>query len=175
MDSSLLPLASRVLTQDGKVTDELWRVLVDAADVPVSDAALMPLAAYLAQPQPDTHGVWLAPADDPADLAPYLASVPRVAVQFPRFADGRGYSIAHILRRRGYAGDLRAFGDVLVDQLFMLKRAGFTSFVLRVDQSLEAAQAALSRYSFAYQSAAEAALPAFRRRTAAARTHQGNA
>src|SRR5205085_11558437 len=64
-------------------------------------------------------GVWLAPADDPADLAADAAALPLVAVQFPKFTDGRGYSTAVLLRTRyGYRGELRAFGDVGRDQLF---------------------------------------------------------
>jgi uncharacterized protein (DUF934 family) len=165
MDAPLLPPATHVLTRDGVFTDDHWPVLGADADVPDSDAVLLPLATYLAQPQTAAHGVWLAPMDDPATLAPHLASVPLIAVQFPKFADGRGFSIAHLLRRLGYAGDLRAIGELLVDQLFMLKRVGFTSFVLRTDQSIEAARAALTRYTDVYQAAADGALPAFRRRT----------
>jgi uncharacterized protein (DUF934 family) len=163
-----------VLTRDGVFTDDHWPVLGADADAPESDAVLLPLAGYLAQPQPAAHGVWLAPTDDPATLAPHLASVPLVAVQFPKFADGRGYSIAHQLRRLGYAGDLRAIGAVLVDQLFMLRRVGFTSFELRADLSTEAARAALARYSDTYQAAADGALPAFRRRAAPVAADHGS-
>jgi uncharacterized protein (DUF934 family) len=164
--------APRVLTRDGVFTDDHWPVLGTEDSVPDADAVLLPLANYLAQPQPAAHGVWLAPTDDPAALARHLASVPLIAVQFPKFADGRGFSIAHRLRRLGYAGDLRAIGDVLVDQLFMLKRVGFTSFALRADPSLETARVALTRYSCTYQTAADAALPAFRRRATAEGRHR---
>lgn len=173
MNAPLLSPVTRVLTRDSVFTDDHWPVLDADADVPDSDAVLLPLAGYLAQPQPAAHGVWLAPTDAAETLAPHLASVPLVAVHFPKFADGRGYSVAHQLRRLGYAGDLRAIGEVLVDQLFMLKRVGFTSFALRADQSIEAAHAALTRYSDVYQAAADGVLPAFRRRAAPVPAAQG--
>lgn len=157
----------RVLTRDGIFTDDHWPVVssLECADTEVADteAVLLPLQVYLSQPQAAAHGVWLAPTDDPAALVPHLAGVPLVAVQFPKLADGRGYSIAHLLRARGYAGDLRAIGEVLIDQLFMLKRVGFSSFALRADQSEDDARAALHRYSAAYQGAFDQPLPAFRR------------
>jgi uncharacterized protein (DUF934 family) len=174
MNAPLPSPVTRVLTRDGVFTDDHWPVLGGDVDVPDSDAVLLPLVGYLAQPQPAAHGVWLAPTDDPAKLAPHLASVPLVAVQFPKFYDGRGYSIAHLLRRLGYVGDLRAIGEVLVDQLFMLRRAGFTSFALSAEQPIEAARAALARYTDVYQAAADGALPAFRRRAAPVAASHGS-
>ncbi len=160
--------ATRVLTRDGVFTDDHWPAVtagldVNGGDVSDTEAVLLPLKDYLAPPRAAAHGVWLAPTDDPTLLAPHFASVPLIAVQFPKFADGRGYSIAHLLRRLGYAGDLRAIGEVLVDQLFMLKRVGFSSFALRADQNEDDARAALARYSTSYQGAFEEPLPAYRR------------
>ena len=78
-----------------------------------------------------------------------LASLPVVAVQFPSFTDGRGYSQGRILRERmGYTGDLRAMGDILRDQIYLLHRCGFSSFALRADQSPEDALAALKDFSW---------------------------
>lgn len=126
--------------------------------------ALPPLDQYLAQPQPAQAGVRLAPTDDPATLQPFLDSLRLIAVEFPKFTDGRGYSIAALLRRCGYRGDLRAVGDVLVDQVFFMKRVGFTSFALRADQDPVAARRALTRFSDGYQGAHDQPLPAYRRR-----------
>jgi uncharacterized protein (DUF934 family) len=158
------PAALRVLTRNGVFTHDAWTVVTEAAPAAAGDAALLPLAQYLAEAQPPSRGVWLAPGDDPAALRPHLDALPLIAVAFPVFSDGRGYSIATLLRTRyGYAGDLRAIGDVLVDQLFALKRAGFSSFELRADQSETAALRALHTFSDAYQTSADTSLPAFRR------------
>jgi uncharacterized protein (DUF934 family) len=82
--------------------------------------------------------VWLGPDDDVAPLLPWLATLPLIAIRFPVFTDGRGYSLARLLRgRHGYAGELRAVGDVLRDQLYFLQRCGFDSFALRADQPPE--------------------------------------
>ena len=154
-----------VLTHDGAWIADDWSVVRDAAEsVNEGDAALLPLAAYLQEPQSIAHGVSLLPADDPAALVPYLEVVPLIAIHFPVFNDGRGYSIAAALRSRyKYRGDLRATGDVLIDQLFFMRRVGFTSFLLRADQDHVKAAAKMRTFSDAYQGAADNPLPAFRR------------
>ena len=165
-----------VLTRDGPWTTDKWRVLRDAVEFDAglpprsgeaeAEPILLPLTLYLAQSQPAAHGVWLSPTDDPIALVPHLQSVPLVAIDFPVFNDGRGYSTAAVLRsRHRYRGDLRAIGDVLIDQLFFLRRVGFSSFALRADQDRDRAVKALSTFSDVYQSAADQPLPAFRRHT----------
>ena len=158
-----LALRPRVLTHAGVFTDDHWPALESAAGAGDTKAALLPLPAWLEQPQPAAHGVWLAPTDDPSRLQPHLASLSLIAIQFPKAADGRGYSIAALLRRQGFSGDLRAIGEVLIDHLFLLRRIGFTSFALRADQDEDDARAALCRYSTAYQGGYDQPLPAFRR------------
>ena len=75
-------------------------------------------------------GVWLDANDDPALIAGDLGHFAVIAVNFPQFTDGRGYSIGRLLRERyGWRGELRAVGDVLRDQLFYLTRCGFDAFV----------------------------------------------
>ena len=107
----------------------------------------------------------LEPADDPAALAGRLAAAARVEVNFPTFTDGRGYSIARLLRERhGYAGELRAVGDVQRDQLFYLSRCGFDAFLLREGEDPDGALAALQDFSDAYQASAAQPIPLFRRR-----------
>lgn len=86
-----------------------------------------------------------------------------IELNFPKFTDGRAYSQAHVLRRRGFAGDLRATGEVLVDQLVQLRRCGFTSVVLRADQSLQTAQRLLDIELPAYQGDAVRPQPHFSR------------
>ena len=79
-----------------------------------------------------------------------------IAVEFPAFTDGRGYSTATLLRERyGYTGELRAVGDVLRDQIFLMSRSGFTTFALRDDQSVDKALAAFNDFSSYYQHAAD--------------------
>jgi uncharacterized protein (DUF934 family) len=159
------PVTALVLRASGVASGDAWRI-VRGADAPVDAGAVLPLATWLAlgQARRAQHGLWLAPADDP--LALRCAALPaRIAVDFPTFKDGRGYSTATLLRTRlAFAGDLRAIGDVLVDQLFYLKRVGFSSFELRAAQDPAAAAAALRTFSDAYQRATDNPLPLFRRR-----------
>ncbi len=125
------------------------------------------LRGKIANPsQPEAGEVLrLEPGDDPAGVADRLGGVARVEVNFPKFTDGRGYSIARLLRERyGYRGELRAVGDVLRDQIFYLSRVGFDGFLLREDQDLEESLGALNDFSEAYQASAERPQPLFRRR-----------
>jgi len=112
-------------------------------------------------------GVVLEPHEDPVELSGVLEYLSLVAVRFPKFGDGRGYSIARLLRERyGYAGELRAVGDVLRDQLLFMKRSGFDSFSLRDDQDPDEALAAFSELSQEYQASSTQPQPLFRRRQA---------
>jgi uncharacterized protein (DUF934 family) len=107
----------------------------------------------------------LEPADDPAALAGRLAAAARVEVNFPSFTDGRGYSLARLLRERhGYQGELRAVGDVQRDQLFYLQRCGFDAFLLREGEDAGEALGAFHDFSEAYQASVERPEPLFRRR-----------
>ena len=111
-------------------------------------------------------GVWLEPGDDPLALAGDVASLPVIAIDFPSFTDGRGYSSARLLRERlGYRGELRAIGDVQRDQLYYLSQVGFDAFALREDLDVEAALANLRDFSDGYQ-ATHARTPWFHRRNA---------
>jgi len=110
-------------------------------------------------------GVWLEGHEDPAELADDIGRFSLIAIHFPRFADGRGYSAAYLLRTRyGYAQELRAIGDVLRDQLFYLKRVGFTAFAVRADKDIEDALKALNDFSETYQGSVDQPVPLFRRR-----------
>ena len=88
-----------------------------------------------------------------------------IAVNFPKFTDGRGYSIARLLRERcGYKGELRAIGDVLRDHLLFMALCGFDAYALRDDQDPQEALAAFEDFTEAYQASVERPLPLFRRR-----------
>ena len=108
-----------------------------------------------------------------ADLAALHASgalqgVERIELQFPKFTDGRAYSQAFLLRRRlGFKGEIRATGDVLIDQLVQMERTGFDVAVLREDQNLDFAQRQFDRYKAFYQGDAVTVQPVFARGVAA--------
>lgn len=97
-----------------------------------------------------------------------MASLAAIAVDFPTFKDGRGFSIAHILRTRlGWRGELRAVGDVSRDRLAYMARCGFDAFELREGEDAEASFKAFHEFSVAYQGAATNMTPLFRRRAEA--------
>ena len=103
---------------------------------------------------------------DPRDLA--LDRVERIDLNFPKFTDGRAFSQAFLLRRRlGFKGEIRATGDVLIDQLVQMQRSGFDVAVLREDQNLDFAQAQFDRYKAFYQGDAVAVQPHFAAEVAA--------
>jgi phosphoadenosine phosphosulfate reductase len=96
--------------------------------------------------------ILLQPADDVSQLEGRTDSAALISVDFHRIGDGRGYSHAHVLRKRlNYSGRLRALGAVTVDQVYAMARVGFDSFALRADQDPQAAIAALSTFSASYQ------------------------
>ena len=98
---------------------------------------------------------------DPRDVS--LDGVERIDLQFPKFSDGRAYSQAFLLRRRlGFKGDIRATGDVLIDQLVQMQRTGFTSAVLRADQDMADALRQFQRFGRFYQGDAVVVEPLFK-------------
>ena len=108
------------------------------------------------------HALGIGNDADPRTLV--LDGVQRVDLHFPKFSDGRAFSQAFLLRRRlGFRGEIRATGDVLVDQLVQMQRTGFDSAVLRADQDLAVAQRQFDRYSAFYQGDAVATAPHFAR------------
>ena len=173
------PEASLIRAADAKrparVEADAWRVL--GADEALAELPpgriIVPLAAWKARREalrnrPEPVGVWLAPEDDPADIAADAAALPLVAVHFPKLGDGRGYSTAVLLRTRyRYRGELRAFGDIGRDQLFLLRRCGFDAFSLAAPKDADAALAAFDDFSVKYQASVDEPVPLFRRRAAA--------
>jgi len=122
-------------------------------------------------PSPDESQVLrLEPTDDPAAVVDRLAHVARVEVHFPKFGDGRGFSIGRLLRERyGYQGELRAVGHLTRDHLFFLESCGFDAFELRDGEDPQAALAAFDDFSEAYQASPARPLPLFRRRASPAK------
>ena len=105
-------------------------------------------------------GLLLAPDDAPEDLAVDLGHFRAIAIEFPRFTDGRGYSHARVLRQRlGFAGEIRAVGEVLRDQLLFMRRCGIDAFLVAKPADADAAPAALREIDVVYQPAADGARP----------------
>ena len=101
---------------------------------------------------PDARVLRLEPADDPAKVAGELAGVARVEVNFPKFGDGRGFSIGRLLRERyGYKGELRAVGQITRDHLYFLESCGFDAFELREGEDAAEALAGFEVFSASYQ------------------------
>ncbi len=117
-------------------------------------------ADHFAPPESDAHRLVLANDADPRDAS--LDGITTVELQFPAFSDGRAFSQAFLLRRRlGFTGQIRATGDVLIDQLVQMQRSGFTQAVLRADQDLARGQALLAHYPAFYQGDAVTPAPLF--------------
>jgi uncharacterized protein (DUF934 family) len=155
------------LIKDGAVSDDGWTLVRDGEASLPSSPVIVPLATWLAQhgelSERDDVGVWLAPADDPSLLAGDVATLRVIAVDFPKFADGRGYSIGRLLRERfSFKGELRAVGDVTRDQLYYLHQVGFNAYLLRDGKDAQAALASLRDFSDGYQ-ATNRRTPWFRR------------
>ena len=118
------------------------------------------------EPSPPPELVVLQPGDDPRALEDRLPGLTVVAVHFPKYGDGRGYSLGRLLRERyGYKGELRAIGAVARDHLQLLARCGFDSFELREGEDPQEALAGLTDFSEAYQASAAQPEPLFRRRS----------
>ena len=132
-------------------------------DEPPYDEPAVTLDAFLAD-QAAATAVRLETGEDARALLPHLDRLQLIEIGFPSFRDGRGYSAARILREGGYTGELRAAGDVLVDQLAFLRRCGFDSFAPEAEIDADAARRALDRYSHHYQSASDAVTPVWKLR-----------
>ena len=164
-----------VIIKDRKVVADPWHWLELNADgslpaVPSAGDVILPLKLWRERrdellARPGRLGVWLDSHEDPAAIAQDLRLFGVVAVNFPKFIDGRGYSIARLLRERyGYKGELRAIGDVFRDQLFFLSSCGFDAYALRAGEDPQEALAAFADFSEAYQNSVERPVPLFRRR-----------
>ncbi|WP_100260712.1 DUF934 domain-containing protein [Qipengyuania seohaensis] len=132
-------------------------------DEPVDHAAVT-VDSFL--DQSNASAVRVEPGDDARELIPHLERLALVEVNFPAFGDGRGYSSARLLREAGYEGELRAVGDVLVDQVAYMRRCGFDAF--EPDAALNEAdlETALSRWPEVYQPAADSRTPIWAKRHA---------
>lgn len=117
------------------------------------DHASVTVDAFL--DQSNAAAVRIEPGDDARALLPHLDRIALVEVNFPVFGDGRGYSSARVLREEGYSGELRAVGDVAVDQLFNMRRCGFDAFAPEVPMDEADAKAAFDRWAEVYQATSD--------------------
>ncbi|RON15514.1 oxidoreductase [Pseudomonas brassicacearum] len=145
------------------VADDPWLLVRSPEDELPAGSLILPLSRWLKNPF--GHAVWLGPDDEVESLKPWLPILPLIALDFPSFRDGRGYSQAYLLRTRlGWTGELRAVGDVLRDQLSHMRQCGFDSFAVREDKSAEDALKGLAGMSVLYGRSAIEPRPLFRRR-----------
>lgn len=160
------------ILKNGQVHSDSWQVLhleaeSDLATVKVPAGQwLVPFALWQAQAALQSRndiGVWLSPNDDLNEVAKHFDQWPLVAIDFPKFTDGRGYSIAWRLRNHHkYTGELRAIGNVLVDQLFFMLRVGFDTLALDPNISPEIALKHLTPFPDTYQGSTDNPKPLFR-------------
>ena len=169
------------LIQGRQLADNRWTTLTiadDAGDTNLAHVAvpagavIIPAPLWLAQraaliAREGEIGVSLASTFEVETLAADIAHFSLIAVEFPKFVDGRGYSTARLLRERyGYTGELRAVGDIGRDQLFYLSRVGFNAFLIPDGRDATAALQSFNDFPEMYQSGVDQALPLFRRRAA---------
>jgi uncharacterized protein (DUF934 family) len=159
-----------------KLTGEPTVTEAQIADtvIPATGKIILPLSVFIARNSEIKDriaqgevGVWLATHEPLENLTLQQAdlnALPIIAIFVERFADGRIFSLGNLLRTRfGFKNELRAFGDVLRDQLYFLKRSGFTSYLVRADRSAQEAIASLSDFTKPYQGAVDEPRPVFKR------------
>jgi len=153
----LFKLTGEKTVTEAQITDTI---------IPLSGNIVVPLSVFISRKselesriKQGTVGVWLATHEVLEDLIAVVSDIntlPIIAIFVERFADGRIFSLGTLLRTRyGFENELRAFGDVLRDQLFFLKRAGFSSFQIRANRSAQEAIASLNDFTAPYQGAVD--------------------
>ena len=174
------------LIQNRRATTDHWQLIkpapvegkakvapeVSFAAVSDDGDVIVPLAQWLQQrdallARKGRTAVWLDAHEGAETIAADLPKLPLIALNFPKFGDGRSLSTARLLRERyGYKGELRAIGDVFRDLVLGMHRCGIDSFALRDDQDIDDTIKALEELPIAYQASVDQPLPLFRRRTA---------
>lgn len=162
------------LIKDGTIIDNKWQYIApsendEAITLPSTDHIVIPFSTWLAQPElisgEGTYGIHVYPGDDISQFEGKLEQFTLVAIHFPAFADGRGYSYARTIREQfKFDGEIRATGDVLRDQISYLYRSGFNAFEVREDKDLNDALNGLKDFSMNYQADIHQADPIYRRR-----------
>ncbi|NKB38166.1 MAG: DUF934 domain-containing protein [Gammaproteobacteria bacterium] len=159
--------------KDNKVIDDNWQIVEGSAiesGLPAGDV-ILPFSVWQSNREAILSwndrklGLLINGEHDIDDLAGDLDHFNIIAIEFPAFKDGRGYSQARILRDHyDYSGDLRAVGDVLRDQLYFMQRCGISSFLIKEEKDIEDAIRGFSDFSVKYQTAADGAEPLYKQR-----------
>ncbi len=157
--------------ENGQLVDDAYCLISDKESMDISlvdsSVSILPLTVYQQNKDnlPATNNaIWLDSDEPPALIADNLDAFSLIAINFPAFTDGRGYSFAFELRETyHFKGTLRAVGDVLLDQLTALRRVGFDSFALREDQDPIEALAHFQDFKVPYQASVEPNTPLFRK------------
>jgi uncharacterized protein (DUF934 family) len=172
----LHPGARRILAIDASGTPQIvidhWQRLAD--DEPLPELDVLPVLVSMARAGRDRAqldargggwGVWIPGDAEPASVIEQFGNRPIIAILVAKFSDGRHFSLARLLRERhGFTGELRAVGNVLPDQLFFMRRCGYSSFELQAGKTLETGLRALTEFTVTYQAAADDPRPLYRRR-----------
>jgi uncharacterized protein (DUF934 family) len=151
------------------IVDDDFVHVPDGAELPASGNPIVTLKSYASAQDSlfaryASVGVRITCDKLPSDI-PDLGRLALIAIEFPRFSEGRGYSIARQLRdRHKFGGEIRAVGWVLRDQLFYMERCGFNAFELKPGKPLESALEAFGEFSATYQAATDERRPIYRRR-----------
>lgn len=151
------------LIKHGQIIEDSWQP-ADSAATNAGERKILSLDQWLSLADKSGRAVMLEPGETPEPLLDELDHIALVAINFPVFTDGRGFSYARELRERGFAGELRACGHFIRDQLTYLQRCGFDAFQLADEAGLEEALASFADFSEFYQAAIDQPLPLFRRR-----------
>jgi uncharacterized protein (DUF934 family) len=165
------------LIKDRRIAADNWRRLsaasgIGAAPLPQQGDLIVPLALWLERrgelmARPGGLGLWLDSHEQPEAVAADVERFALIVVNFPKYQDGRGFSIARLLRERfGYKGELRAAGHITRDHLYYMAGCGFNAFELREGEDAQEALTALDAFSEAYQASVARPVPLFRRRSA---------
>jgi uncharacterized protein (DUF934 family) len=175
-----MPKTPRKIIKNRMIIDDTWTTLtpekVDpetlATTPSIADKTIVPLALWqenkvlirrFASQKNHRLGLALSGFDEPNQFADDLELFEIITINFPTFTDGRGYSLARLLRERyQYQGEIRAVGDVLRDQLFYMQRCGFNAFEIREDRCIKDALKAYNDFSITYQSASDNTQPIYR-------------
>ncbi|MBL4607325.1 MAG: DUF934 domain-containing protein [Pseudomonadales bacterium] len=159
------------LIKNREIIEDTWSTVEDIdspSELPkgniIVSLAIWQQYAETLKNREDPLGILLASDEEPEVIKNDLDQFAVIAIHFPKFADGRGYTSARELRTYfNYQGEIRAVGDVLRDQLFQMERCGFNSFAVREDRSIEDALNAFNDFSLAYQADTKNPQPLFRR------------